>query len=84
MSTRLTIHVDDDIPTKLLELANGQRKQGDFISNLVRAAWSNQSVAPGATLDGLRLQVIGLIAELQELKGRMAALEGKISRVNIR
>jgi hypothetical protein len=80
MSKRLAVFVDDDIPDKLLELVDGPRKQGDFLSTLVRSAWENQQVSRGATLDSLRLQMVGLIAELHEVKGRVAAMEGKISR----
>ena len=39
MSKRLAVFVDDDIPDKLLALADGPRKQGDFLSVLVRSAW---------------------------------------------
>jgi hypothetical protein len=80
MTKRLAIYVEDDIPDLLLELVDGPRKQGEFISNLVRATWENQHVSRGATLDGLRLQMIGLIAELQELKGRVITIEGKVTR----
>jgi hypothetical protein len=81
MSKRLAVFVDDDIPDKLLALADGPRKQGDFLSVLVRSAWEHQQVSRGATLDSLRLQMVGVIAELQELKGRIAAIEGKVSRL---
>ena len=77
MTKRLAIYVEDDIPDKLLELADGPRKQGEFISSLVRSVWENQQVGHGATLDTLRLQIVGLIAELQELKGRIVVVEGK-------
>ena len=80
MTKRLAIYVEDDIPDLLLELVDGPRKQGEFISNLVRAVWENQQVNRGATLDSLRLQVLGLIAELQELKGRVITVEGKVTR----
>jgi hypothetical protein len=43
----------------------------------VRSAWENQQVSRGATLASLRLQMVGLIAELQEVKGRVAAARGK-------
>jgi hypothetical protein len=80
MSKRLAIYVEDDIPDKLLELVDSPRKQGEFISGLVRSVWENQQVGHGATLDSLRLQLIGLIAEVQELKGRTVALEGRMVR----
>jgi hypothetical protein len=80
MTKRLAIYVEDDIPDKLLELAHGPRKQGEFISTLVRSVWDNQQVGHGATLDSLRLQMVGLIAEIQELKGRIVAVEGKIRK----
>jgi hypothetical protein len=81
MTKRLAVYVEDDIPDLLLELVDGPRKQGEFLSNLVRSVWENQHIGRGATLDSLRLQMIGLSAELQELKGRMAALEGKAIRM---
>ena len=48
MTKRLAIYVEDDIPDLLLELVDGPRKQGEFISNLVRATWENQHVSRGA------------------------------------
>ena len=58
MTKRLAIYVEDDIPDKLLELADGPRKQGEFISSLVRSVWENQQVGHSATLDTLRLQIM--------------------------
>jgi hypothetical protein len=63
-----------------LSIVDGPRKQGEFVSNLVRAVWENQHVSRGATLDSLRLQMVGLIAELQELKGRVLTVESKVTR----
>jgi hypothetical protein len=77
MTKRLAIYVEDDIPDMLLELAEGPRKQGEFISGLVRSVWQNQQVGHSATLDSLRLQMVGLIAEIHELKGRLVVVEGQ-------
>jgi hypothetical protein len=39
VTKRLAIYVEDDIPDLLLELVDGPRKQGEFVSNLVRALY---------------------------------------------
>jgi hypothetical protein len=80
MAKRLAIYVEDDIPDKLLALADGPRKQGEFISHFVRSVWENQQVSRTASLDSLRLQLVGVIAELHELKSRMATMEDKVNR----
>ncbi len=78
MAKRITISVDNDIPDLLLNLAGSQRKQGEFISSMVRAAHENRQVSTGVTTEGLRMQVVGLTAEMSDLRGRLLEVESRI------
>lgn len=77
MTKRLSVFVDDDIPDMLLALAEGQRKQGEFLSNVIRSIWENGQRGEQATVEGLRFQMLGVIAEVHELKRRLVELERK-------
>ncbi|MBV7333474.1 hypothetical protein KFU94_38265 [Chloroflexi bacterium TSY] len=78
MSKRISVYVDEDIPGKLLDLVDGPRKQGEYISNLVRTAWENRQVSRGTTIEGLRFQVVGLMAEVQDLRSRITVVPASV------
>lgn len=69
---RLTINLDADAADLLPVLAGSPRKQGEFLSNLIRAASAGQGIlqqaTPGAEVESLRLQVLGLASELRSLR----------------
>jgi hypothetical protein len=58
--------LDEDAADMLLELAGGPRKQGDFVSQLVRAAWEQRRPDN---------QPSGVQRELAEIRERLARLE---------
>jgi len=74
MSERLTIVVDDDVPSLLLELAGSSRKQGEYISTLVRAAYANGGIPAVSDLDTLAMQVQGLIAGFKQQRAGLQAV----------
>jgi hypothetical protein len=85
MSQRLTVIVDDDIPAMLLELAGSSRKQGDYISQLVRAAHASRDVVgpeqvAALTTESLRLMVLGLAGRLQSMEGRLLRVEAALGQ----
>jgi hypothetical protein len=85
MSQRLTVIVDDDIPAMLLELAGSSRKQGDYISQLVRAAHLSREALPAVqvetlSVEALRHMVMGMIGRLQAMEGRLLQVEATLGQ----
>lgn len=80
MGERVTIVLDDGISEKLVELAGSSRKQGDFLSDLVRAAWENrQVIGEGLDIESLRYQFLGLAANVKAIEGRLLQVERQTS-----
>ncbi len=75
MSKRITVMLDDEAAAMLPRLAGGARKQGEFLSRLIHAA-VNQQAEPGPSdVEILRVQVRGIIGELQNINARLVTLE---------
>ena len=72
---RLTIQIDDHVADKLQELAGGPRRQSDFVANLIQAAYDNQQVKDNLSLEGIRYQMTGMMAEIQTLKSQVSRLQ---------
>ncbi|HMA36377.1 MAG TPA: hypothetical protein VKY74_18115 [Chloroflexia bacterium] len=77
MAKRVTVILDDDAADLLLELAGSSRKQGKYLSTLVRAAAASRRAPGGVDLAALHLQVLGLTNELHTVKARLVTLEGR-------
>ena len=75
---RLTIQVDDHVADKLQELAGSPRRQSDFVANLIQAAYDNQQVKDTLSLEGMRYQMTGMMAEIKELKGQVSRLQVQV------
>ncbi len=79
MPKRITVMLDDEAAALLPRLAGGARKQGEYLSGLIRAAAARPAgggATPEATeLEHLRIQVRGIIGELQSLNARLVTLE---------
>lgn len=74
MSERLNLVVDDGTKAKLLDLAESERKMGEFISELVRRAFQEKHLS----LEGLAGDIEGVQSRLmrleQETEGRLSLL----------
>lgn len=80
MGMRLTVVIPDESGERLVKLAGSSRKQGEFLSGLIDAAWANQVTAEeGITLESLRLQQIGLAAQSKGIDARVLQLEKVVS-----
>jgi hypothetical protein len=74
---RVNLMLDSDVTEMLDQLAEGERKRGQYISELIRSAWAVRRSAPdvrGLDVDALRLMVQGLA-------GRVVAVEGEITNL---
>ena len=79
MNQRITISIDQEAAERLLQLAGSSRKQGEYIEKVVNSMWENQ-LAGGSNLvvEDLQLRMLGLMAELSVVRGRVAILETRI------
>jgi hypothetical protein len=71
VSKRITVVLDDAAAEILLGLAGSPRKQGEFLSNLLRGLAAEQGVPTRAEFEALRLQVLGLASELRAPEKRL-------------
>lgn len=72
MSERLNLTVDDGIGEMLAELAGSRNKMGEAVSNLVRAASAAEQIPAASDVEVLRLMIMGLSAELKQVKRKVA------------
>jgi hypothetical protein len=75
MSKRITVMLDDEAAEVLPRLAGGARKQGEFLSRLIHQAINQEPESGPSDLETLRLQVRGIIGELQNINSRLVTLE---------
>lgn len=77
MATRVTMSLDDEAAARLLELAGSPRKQGEFVSRLIHSVYENRETGGEGIMasETLKLQLTGVVAELNLMRTRLAALE---------
>ena len=81
MSVRLNLLVDEDIPAMLTELAGGERKRGEKVSELVRAVYEGRGRAKGGSdLARIENELAGVAGKLKEIEGRLLQVEGTVQR----
>ena len=86
MGERLTVVVEDGVSGLLVQLAGSSRRQGEYLSGLIRAAWENEQAglagqAGDMDREALRLQVLGLAGQVKMLEGRLLRIEGQLAAV---
>jgi hypothetical protein len=76
VTKRVNLILDDEAAELLPRLAGSSRKQGEFLSNLIRAAANQQSavVQTDRTLADLGRQVLRLVEQTELPLGRATAL----------
>ena len=65
----------------LIELAGSSRRQGEYITRLVRAAWEMEQAGKtaGVELEGVRLQLAGLSGKVTTIDGRLLSVEAQVA-----
>ena len=81
MGERLTVVLEDGVSAMLVELAGSSRRQGEYLSGLIRAAWENKQAGllAGTDQEALRLQLGGLAGQMRALEGRMLKAESTLA-----
>lgn len=79
----LTIVLDDGVPDLLIELAGSSRKQGGFLSKLIRAAHDNAGAMGSEMMnvEGLRLQILGIAGQQKAVEGRLLNVERQLAAI---
>lgn len=82
MGVRLNLNVDDDIPAMLTELAGGERKRGEKVSEIVRDLYQSRNRAPGGSqTDRIENELAGVAGKMRELEGRLVTIERNLAAV---
>lgn len=79
MSERLNLIVEDGVGDLLTKLADGERRRGQWISDLAKAMIENREQAAASSLDELRLSFVGLLSEVKLQDARIVRLEGQLA-----
>ena len=78
MSERLNLSVEDGIGDLLSELAGGERKRGQWLSDLVRGMTDHASQITGTDFETLRLSHAGLVGQVRQNEGRLLLMETRL------
>lgn len=79
-TTRINLLVGEDVPDKLTQLAGGERKRGEYLTQLVRAIHEGeQQTRAGGDQEQLRLAFQGLAGRQKELEGRLLLVERELA-----
>ena len=79
MSERLNLIVDDGIGAMLAELAEGERKRGQWITSLVRSMHEQRRNIAVTDIEEIRMGFAGLVASVKMLEGRTMQLEQQLA-----
>ena len=75
-TVRMNLNVDPDVPSKLAELAGGQRRMGIYLSHLIQTAYNGQQVAEQqGEFEMVQNAVKHLSAKVKELDARLSQVE---------
>ena len=77
---RLNLSVDEGIGELLNKLAKGERKRGDYLSQLLRSIDEGQDVT-GMDIESLRLMVQGMGGRLKSLEGELMRVQAQLAAV---
>lgn len=73
---RMNLNVDEDVPSKLAELAGGQRNMGRYLSDLIRQMHAGQIEVGGpGEVEMLQNAVRHLSVKVKELDARLQQVE---------
>jgi hypothetical protein len=78
MAERLNLAVEDGTGDMLTRLAGGERKRGQYLSDIVRGLAESAGV-PGADVQTLLFAVRGVTGQVQTLEGRLARVESQLA-----
>ena len=81
MSERLNLLVDEGVGAMLTELAEGERKRGQWISTFVRSVYEQRQQIAVSDIEQIRVGFTGLIGTTRALENRVQSLERRLEAV---
>lgn len=81
MVERLNLTVDDGIGDMLTELAEGERKRGQWLSTLVRSMYDQRRQLAVSDIEQVKMGFAGLVGTTRMLETRVAQLERQLAAV---
>lgn len=80
MGERITVMLDDGCSEILQNLAGSSRKQGEYLSGILRGLWENQkAMKSGLDVESLRYQILGIAGEQHDLSSRILKVERTVA-----
>lgn len=80
MSDRLNLIVADGVGERMTALAGGERKRGEWLSQLVNAMYENQQQAAQASdIEQLRFAFAGMVGQVKIMEGRLLQVEQTVA-----
>lgn len=81
MVERLNLTVDDGIGDMLTELAEGERKRGQWLSTLVRSMYDQRRQLAVSDIEQIKMGFTGLVGTTRMLENRVTQLERQLAAV---
>lgn len=78
MSERINLVLDDGIGEMMTQLAGGERKRGQWLSDLIKAMYEQQAQPAASDLDALRFGFSGLAGQVKAIDTRLARVEQQL------
>ena len=81
MSERINLVVDEGVSDLLSELAGGDRKRGQWLSELIQGMAIREAPVAAGDFEALRLSHHGVCAQLRMLEARLLHAERQLAAV---
>ena len=76
---RLNLTVEDGTGELMTQLAGGERKRGQWLSELVRAMHETQQQAQASDVEQVKMALAGMIGQQKQLEGRLLQVERQLA-----
>ena len=79
---RVNLMMDESTAQMLDELAEGERKRGQYLDQLIRREYATKRAAPdirSMDIDALRLMIQGLAGRVQSLEGELVRMQSQVA-----
>ena len=76
---RLNLTVEDGTGELMTQLTGGERKRGQWLSELVRAMHETQQQAQASDVEQVKMAIAGMIGQQKQLEGRLLQVERQLA-----
>lgn len=79
MTERINLSVDDGVGDMMSELAGGERKRGQWLSDLVKAMHETHQQTHVSDIEQVKMALAGMMGQHKQIEGRVIQLERQVS-----